>query len=80
MMNIGPAFGAAIIPILITITFYAFIIYVLVSFLKFMRQKNQHDRDRNEKLDRLIHYLENQDKNRKIDRALEQIEKQQNEK
>ncbi|WP_206529600.1 hypothetical protein [Brevibacillus sp. SYP-B805] len=61
------------IPVLL---FYAFVIYFLVSVLKFMKRKNQLDQERNQKLDRLIDWFENQANERQAHRAIEQIGKQ----
>jgi len=46
------------IPFLIMIALYVFVIYVLVSVLRFMKRKNELDQARNEKLDKLIQVLE----------------------
>ncbi|CAJ1001657.1 MULTISPECIES: hypothetical protein [Bacillales] len=46
-----------IVPLLLTLAFYGFIVYVLVSLLRFMKQKTESDRERNAKLGELISLL-----------------------
>ncbi|WP_400162827.1 hypothetical protein ACAF76_005130 [Brevibacillus sp. TJ4] len=48
---------ATFIPILIALAFYAFVLYLIIMVLRFMKEKTLHDRQRNEKLDQLIELL-----------------------
>lgn len=57
-MDLGGPGIAMLFPLLITLAVYVFVIYVLVSVLRFMKRKNQLDQERNEKLDKLIQVLE----------------------
>jgi len=58
MDSIGIGGVMMFIPFLIMIALYVFVIYVLVSVLRFMKRKNELDQARNEKLDKLIQVLE----------------------
>jgi len=58
MDSIGFSGVMMFIPFLIMIALYVFVIYVLVSVLRFMKRKNELDQARNEKLDKLIQVLE----------------------
>jgi len=58
MDSIGFGGVMMFIPFLIMIALYVFVIYVLVSVLRFMKKKNELDQARNEKLDKLIQVLE----------------------
>lgn len=60
-MNVGPS--AAIVPFLIMLAFFGFIIYFLASVLRFMKTKNQQDAERNEKLDQLLQVLRENNRN-----------------
>lgn len=40
------------------IAFYIFVLYVIISFLRFMRQKNAHNQELNDKLNRLLLIME----------------------
>ena len=53
------AFGSlGILWFLIVLAFYGFILYFLFSVLRFMKEKTENDRARNEKLDLLISQLQ----------------------
>ncbi|WP_134686947.1 hypothetical protein [Brevibacillus migulae] len=58
MESVGVGGIMMIIPLLIMIAIYVFVIYVLVSVLRFMKKKSELDQARNEKLDKLIQVLE----------------------
>nr|WP_311837575.1 hypothetical protein [Brevibacillus aydinogluensis] len=46
-----------LLTLVLTLAFYGFIVYVLVSLLRFMKQKTESDRERNAKLGELISLL-----------------------
>ncbi|QQE75492.1 hypothetical protein KDJ56_05855 [Brevibacillus composti] len=53
------AFGSlGILWFLIVLAFYGFILYFLFSVLRFMKEKTENDRARNQKLDLLISQLQ----------------------
>jgi len=68
-LDFGFNFGFALLPMLVTLAFYVFIIYVLISFLRFMKIKNQLDQERNDKLNRLLHVMEQRAKDRNLAQA-----------
>jgi membrane protein implicated in regulation of membrane protease activity len=55
-LDVGPSFFM-LVPLLLTLAFYGFIVYVLVSLLRFMKQKTESDRERNAKLGELIRLM-----------------------
>ncbi|USG67105.1 hypothetical protein NDK47_07380 [Brevibacillus ruminantium] len=57
-MDIG--FGPSLMMImyfLVIVAFYGFILYFLISVLRFMKNKTENDRAQNQKLDSLIQML-----------------------
>jgi hypothetical protein len=50
-------FGGTAFALLLTLAFYVFIVYILVSVLRFMKQKTESDRERNAKLGELIRLM-----------------------
>ena len=54
----------AVIPLLITLAFYAFVIYLMIMVIRFMKQKTLHDQQQNEKLDQLIQLLREKERER----------------
>lgn len=54
----------AVIPFLITLAFYAFVIYLMIMVIRFMKQKTLHDQQQNEKLDQLIQLFREKERER----------------
>lgn len=52
----------SLVPLLLTLAFYALIVYLIINVVRFMKQKTVHDRERNDKLDALIHLLKERER------------------
>lgn len=52
----------SLVPLLLTLAFYVLIVYLIINVVRFMKQKTVHDRERNEKLDALIHLLKERER------------------
>ncbi|WP_312111761.1 DUF4083 family protein [Brevibacillus reuszeri] len=53
---------APFLPILIMLAFYALIVYLIVCVIRFMKNKNLHDQQKNEKLDQIIQLLKERER------------------
>lgn len=52
----------SLVPLLLTLAFYVLIVYLIINVVRFMKQKSVHDRERNDKLDALIHLLKERER------------------
>lgn len=52
----------SLVPLLLTLAFYALIVYLIINVVRFMKQKTVHDRERNDKLDALIQLLKERER------------------
>ena len=50
------------LPIIIMLAFYALVVYLIISVIRFMKNKTLHDQQQNEKLDQLIQLIKERER------------------
>lgn len=53
---------APFLPIIIMLAFYGLVVYLIISVVRFMKNKTLHDQQQNEKLDQLIQLLKERER------------------
>ncbi|MGG1663588.1 hypothetical protein [Brevibacillus sp. NRS-1366] len=62
MLDFGHVGFISFFPVLIMLAFYALVIYLIFTVIRFMKNKTLHDKEQNEKLDQLISLLKERER------------------